>query len=168
MDIILQNYIDMMFSNSVNIDIYESNLDNNENNNIRVRKQTNENITDNSDYKYNINEIKQNNNIYDIELGDYIKQEIKNIPKNKYFGKIIFGLVFMCLVFYVIINHFYFNENYYEHYDGIYNDDFNKYKSNHYIYHNELGFDNGTLIHLRVGYNSNENKIYSMINDIET
>ena len=59
--------------------MYSNTLDDN---NIRVRRQTTENIFEHEDNKnFDINEVNPNNDVYDIELGEYIKQEIKNIPK---------------------------------------------------------------------------------------
>ncbi len=95
-------------------------------------------------------EKKNKNYYYDIEIGEYFLKQLKQIPKSKTIPKIIFGIIFTCLIFYVIIEKYYFNKNFlddiYYHQSEFFDD---RYQT-HLLYHNEIAYENGTEIHMRV------------------
>jgi hypothetical protein len=133
-----------------------------EDNNIRIRRQTTENIFEHEDNKNSdIYELKQNNDVYDIEFGEYIKQEIKNIPKTKNIGRMICGLIFFVFALYVIFqkiiefltiyNYWYINN------DDVY---INNLRNG---YHNEIAYNNGTEYFLRVHNNFDNNNVFSIL-----
>ncbi len=145
-----------MYKDSISLDMYSNDS---EDNNIRIRRQTTENIFEHEDNKNN-NELKPNNNAYDIELGDFIKQEIKNIPKNKNLKTIICGLIFFILALYLIFERF-IREI------GVY-DDVNEYIYNlKNSYHTEIAYKNGTEYFLRVHNNFDNNNIFSILDHVE-
>jgi hypothetical protein len=113
-------------------------------NNIRVRRQPTENIFEYEDNKnLDINEVKPNN-VYDIELGEYIKQEIKNIPKTKNIGRIICGLIFFIFALYFIIEKFIELLSIYL--DGYINNSENSYKNRtEYFLRAHNNFDNNNV-----------------------
>ncbi len=145
--------------------------------NIRIRRQTTENIFEYEDNKNsNMNEVKpnlnsnSNSNIYDIELGEYIKQEIKNInPKNKNIRRIICGLIFFIFASYVIFQKFI---ELLSKYDDWYlrnisnNDDvyINNLRNG---YHTEIAYNNGTEYFLRVHNNFDNNNVFSILDNVE-
>ncbi len=159
---------DKMYNESVTVDMY---LNDSEDNNIRIRRQTTENIYEHEDNKNsNINEVKPNSNSYDIELGEYIKQEIKNInPKNKNIRRIICGFIFFILTIYILFQKFI---ELLSRYDDWYlrnisnNDDvyINNLRNE---YHTEIAYTNGTEYYLRVNNNVVNNKVYSLLDHIE-
>ncbi len=141
-----------------------------EDNNIRIRRQTTENIFENEDNKNSdINEVRQNNDVYDIEFGEYIKHEIKNIPKTKNIGRIICGLIFFIFASYVIFQKFI---ELLSKYDDWYlrnisnNDDvyINNLRNG---YHTEIAYNNGTEYFLRVHNNFDNNNVFSILDNVE-
>ncbi len=143
----------------------ESDIVNNmysEDNNIRIRRQTTENIFENEDNKNSdINEVRQNNDVYDIEFGEYIKHEIKNIPKTKNIGRIICGLIFFVFALYVIFQKIIEFLTIYN-YSYINNDDvyINNLRNG---YHTEIAYNNGTEYFLRVHNNFDNNNVFSIL-----
>jgi len=148
---------DNMYKDSVTLDMYTNDS---EDNNIRIRRQTTENIFENEENKNNIYEVKPNNHVYDIELGDFIKQEIKNIPKNKNLKTIFCGFIFFILALYLIFERFIKELSVY--------DDVNEYIYNlQNSYHTEIAYKNGTEYFLRVHNNFDNNNVFSMLGHVE-
>lgn len=128
-------------------------------NNIRVRRQPTENIFEHEDNKnLDINEVKPNN-VYDIELGEYIKQEIKNIPKTKNISRIICGLIFLVFALYFIF------EKFIELF-SIYLDGYINNLKNSYI--TENSYKNGTEYtnFLRAHNNFDNNNVNSILDHV--
>ncbi len=127
-------------------------------NNIRVRRQTTENIFEHEDNNLDINEINLNNDVYDIELGEYIKQEIKNIPKIKNICRIICGLIFFMFALYVLFQKII-------EFLSINNDLYLNNLRN--LYRIENSYKNGTETYLRVHNNFDNNNVFSILDHIE-
>ena len=127
-------------------------------NNIRVRRQPTENIFEYEDNKnLDINEVKPNN-VYDIELGEYIKQEIKNIPKIKNICRIICGLIFFIFALYIIFQKII-------DFLSIYADVYSNNLRNSYRIEN--AYKNGTESFLRVHNNFDNNNVFSILAHVE-
>ena len=140
-----------------------------EDNNIRVRRQITENFFEHEDNKnLDINEVKSNNDVYDIEFGEYIKQEIKNIPKTKNISRIICGLIFFIFALFVIFQKII---EFLSTYDDWYIKNVKNLRNNDDMYiHNlrnsyniENTYKNGTEYFLRVHNNFDNNNVFSIL-----